>query len=71
MSTLDKLWLLLSQCVNVLLGGDPDESLSARAYRENCTAWIARIDGVLGKHHCYQVYQAQFVRARNRVSVKR
>lgn len=66
MSTLDKLWLLLSQCVNVLLGGDPDESLSARAWREQRTRWITRIDAVLGENHCKQVYLQQQARQRAR-----
>lgn len=67
----EKLGLLASQALNVVLRGDPDESLSARAYRENRTSWIACIDAVLGRGHCYGVYLQQVVRARNRVSVSR
>ena len=55
----EKLWLLLSQAVNVLLGGDPDESLSARAWREDKTAWVARIDHMLGEGHCEAVHEQQ------------
>ena len=66
----EKLWLLVSQAVNAALGGDPDESLSARAWREQRTAWIRRIDRVLGNGHCKAVHLAQVQRALARVSVK-
>jgi hypothetical protein len=57
---LDKLWLLLSQSVNaILFGGDPDESLSARRYREGKPE---SIDRVLGKGHCEAVYKQQRAR---------
>ena len=67
MSTLEKLWLLLSQCVNVLLGGDPDESLSARAWRQKRDKWISRIDAVLGKGHCRAVMIEQMRRQHGRI----
>jgi len=66
----EKLWLLVSQAVNAALGGDPDESLSARAWREQRLDWVARIDRVLGNGHCKAVHLAQVQRALARVSVK-
>lgn len=67
MSTLEKLWLLLSQCVNVLMGGDPDESLSARAWRQKRLKWVGRIDAVLGKGHCKAVMAQQMSRQLGRI----
>ena len=61
----DKLGLLLSQALNTLMhDGDPDESLSARAWREGqrSPAWAeacARIDSWLGAGHCKAVWQLQ------------
>lgn len=66
----DRIWLIVSQAVNAALGGDPDESLSARAWREQRLGWVARIDRVLGDGHCKAVYLAQVQRALARVSVK-
>lgn len=63
----EKLWLLASQAVNVVLGGDPDESLSARAWREQRLDWVARIDRVLGNGHCYAVFNQQRKRQHARV----
>lgn len=59
MAPREKLWLLVSQAVNVALRGDPDESLSARAWREQRLGWVARIDRVLGNGHCYAVFNQQ------------
>lgn len=55
----EKLWLLVSQAANVILGGDPDESLSARSWREQRLHWVARIDRMLGNGHCYAVFNQQ------------
>jgi len=63
----EKMWLLASQAVNVVLGGDPDESLSARAWREQRLDWVARIDRVLGNGHCYAVFIQQRKRQHARV----
>jgi hypothetical protein len=55
-----KLGLLLSQSVNALaFCGDPDESLSARAWREQREGWIRRIDRFLGAGHCQAVLEQQ------------
>lgn len=67
----DNLWLLMSQSVNVCLGGDPDESLSARAARENRKNWMERIDSVLGWGHCEAVYKQQQQRAINRALMRK
>ena len=67
----EKIGLLLSQAINTFaFSGDPDESMSARAWREQRTAWIRRIDRVLGNDHCKAVHLAQLQRALARVSVK-
>lgn len=67
MTGFEKLWLLLSQCVNVLMGGDPDESLSARAARQQREKWVSRIDAVLGNGHCQAVMVQQMQRQRGRI----
>lgn len=67
MTGFEKLWLLLSQCVNVLMGGDPDESLSARAWRQKRIKWVGRIDAVLGKGHCEAVMNEQKRRQHGRI----
>lgn len=55
-----RIWLLISQSINSLaLHGDPDESLSARAWREG---WHAKIDRWLGEGHCGRVWQDQLAR---------
>jgi hypothetical protein len=71
----DRIWLLLSQAVNALWhGGHPDESLSARAWRErHVQEWAKRherIDRWLGLGHCKGVHEAQRKRedARREVS---
>lgn len=55
----EKFWLWASQTLNMLAGGLPDESLSARAFREGRSSWVAKIDKLLGKDHCLRVYYAQ------------
>ena len=68
----DKLGLLLSQAVNVIFhDGDPDESLSARAWRQGQTSpgWAdarERIDGWLGVGHCESVWRLQQTREARR-----
>lgn len=62
----DRLWLLMSQSVNALVfRGDPDESVSARADREN---WPSRkrIDRWLGAGHCAAVRRMQLEREQRR-----
>jgi hypothetical protein len=52
-----RLWILLSQAVNSLIfGGDPDETLSCRAWREQWPKGRARIDRWLGTNHCKATY---------------
>jgi hypothetical protein len=67
----DRLWLLVSQAVNTLFfAGDPDESLSARAWRQRDNGagrMRARIDRWLGQGHCQRVYELQVQRARSRL----
>lgn len=62
MTTVEKLWLLVSQTLNVILSGDPDESLSARAWREQNQTWIKRIDRLCGQGHCQAVHAQQMAR---------
>jgi len=66
MTRSEKLWLFMSQFLNMLAGGDPDESFSARVFREGRTKWISRIDRLLGDKHCYRVFSQQRLRQRNR-----
>jgi hypothetical protein len=66
-----RLWLLFSQSVNaILFGGEPDESLSARAWRTRNTPWgermHARIDSWLGAGHCRAVRDEQVKREQSR-----
>lgn len=74
---LPKLFLLASATLNVLFfGGDPDESLSARAWRQRDSGWArarARIDRALawvGPDHCRRVYDAQVARENARRPIK-
>lgn len=58
----------LSQGVNALLGGHPDESLSARAWRLKSIKarwyWVYRIaDGIFGEGHCEGARQSDVIRA--------
>jgi alkanesulfonate monooxygenase SsuD/methylene tetrahydromethanopterin reductase-like flavin-dependent oxidoreductase (luciferase family) len=66
----DKAKLFASQAINVLFfGGEPDESLSARAWRQRHTGWNERrdrIDKWFGAGHCLAVYTAQQARAKSR-----
>jgi hypothetical protein len=59
MDFLAAIGLYLSQGVNFLCGGEPDESLSARAKREGRTEWVRWIDKVFGVGHCARVLTAQ------------
>lgn len=59
----------LSQLLNLLHRGDPDESFSARAHRQG-TRWEARIDRVLGAGHCAEVYRNTRARQLRRYGVK-
>lgn len=62
-----RIWHLLSQTVNaVLLGGDPDETLCARAYRQEWARTVAFLDKLLGQGHCNRVWQEQRTRERAR-----
>lgn len=63
-----KFFLLLSQTLNVIASGDPDESFSARAYRTNNEKLIRRIDRLLGADHCKQTYDSQLIRQSARYS---
>lgn len=51
----------LSQLLNAVLGGYPDEMLSARAHRVN--AWYETpINAVLGSRHCHEMYEYEWTR---------
>lgn len=66
-----KLLLLLSMTLNVVFfRGDPDESLSARAWRQRERGWgrmRSRIDRFFGPDHCKGAYDAQRSRERARM----
>lgn len=64
-----KLLEWLSVLLNIMGGGDPDESLSARLYR-TASPWAARIDRVLGAGHCALVYARTRDRQLRRYGVK-
>jgi hypothetical protein len=58
----------VDQLANTLIGGTPDETLSARSWRlrDTSTAWRrARkaIDAVFGKGHCEASWRAEVLRA--------
>lgn len=69
MKTLEKFLVLASQTLNVMTGGDPDETCSARAHRERSKS-ETRIDRVLGAGHCAQVYAAERARQLARHDVR-
>ena len=70
MTILNKLFWLASQALNVLaFGGDPDESLSARAWRQRANGYakvLARIDKVFGAGHCEWAYGVEQTRRTKR-----
>ena len=56
----------IDQLANTLIGGQPDETISSRCYRNSQKYWYARIGRVLidtvfrlvdGPDHCKQAYQ--------------
>lgn len=51
----------ISQLINALTGGYPDEMLSARAYREQ-TWYMPWIDKLFGKDHCLKMYEYEWTR---------
>lgn len=62
----------LSQLLNMCTGGDPDESFSARSFRQG-TKWVPRIDRVLHlieKDHCMMTYFRTRERQLKRYGVK-
>lgn len=67
---MSRLNLWLSQTINMaLFKGDPDESLSARAWRQREAGWadmLRRIDNYFGLGHCKRVYDAQQERHKDR-----
>jgi len=63
-----KLFTALSQCANVLCGGEPDESLSARMWRTGNKKWATCIDKLFGAGHCENTYISQ--RARQEIRYK-
>ena len=51
----------ISQLLNVLTGGYPDEMLSARSYRDNSwMRWV--LDTFLGEDHCKKMYEYEWTR---------
>lgn len=67
---LRNLFLLLSAALNVVFfQGDPEESLSARAWRQREQGWArmhSRIDRFLGAGHCERVHQRRQAREQAR-----
>lgn len=62
----------LSQLLNIITGGAPDESFSARSYRQG-SKWEKRIDRVLHlieKDHCRMTYFRTRDRQLRRYGVK-
>ena len=61
MTYLGNLKEAVSQLINCLLGGYPDEMLSARAWRVQ--AWYRKpLDMLLGEDHCRKMYEYEFTR---------
>lgn len=64
MNLRERICLLVSQTLNsFVFDGDPDESLSARRYREGKPETIDRF---FGKDHCKAVWQRQQERINKR-----
>lgn len=62
----------LSQLLNIVTGGDPDESFSARSYRQNHSR-VAKIDRALRwieDDHCMRSYFRTRERQLKRYGVK-
>lgn len=71
----ERLFLLASQALNALcFAGDPDETLSARAWRQRADpvwrARAARLDRWLGTDHCFNSHVSQLLRASRRLVPK-
>lgn len=71
MGYLKRVGIAVDQTLNAILGGMPDETLSARAWRLHERYWYANylrllIDGLflifLQKHHCEKAYQSELER---------
>lgn len=60
-----KIFLALDQLLNAILGGYPDESLSARAYRwdvDGKRSWPKKIINAMffwQRDHCYSAYHCE------------
>ena len=60
-----KIFLALDQLLNAILGGYPDESLSARAYRwdvDGKRSWPKRVINAMffwQRDHCYSAYHCE------------
>lgn len=50
------------QAWNALLAGWPDETVSARAWREQRLAWIRLIDTIFVPGHCRDSYASEHLR---------
>jgi hypothetical protein len=49
------LWIAFDQFLNVLIAGDPDETISSRMGRRWPDSWFRKfLDKVLGEGHCKQ-----------------
>lgn len=70
MKTTHKAGILLSQLLNACTGGDPDESFSARVYRENNEKWIRRIDRLFGAGHCKLTHEYTRIRQSARYNTR-
>ena len=54
-----KLLISLDQLVNTVLGGECDETLSARCWRRGYTRRIALLDAIFGENHCKHSYMSE------------
>lgn len=59
MSYFKRLGAVLSHLINVLLfNGNPNESVSARAWREERHGWVNAIEKVLKTGHCRRAHES-------------
>ena len=60
---MQQILIAIDQLLNTLLGGMADETLSARAWREQ-SAWVAVIDMLFfwQDNHCLRSYEAEMQR---------
>lgn len=63
MAYLNNLLIAFSQLINAISGGNPNEMLSARAYREDIKWLIAALDFIFrDNQHCYKAFKDELLR---------